>query len=52
MTLAIVFAFLSLSTMASFTPVKAAAPGAMGGKYGYGGYNRAAKEKRLQKPQK
>jgi hypothetical protein len=53
-TLAVLFAFLSLSTMASFTPVKAASPGAMSGKYGYGakGYNQAAKEKQAPKATK
>jgi hypothetical protein len=53
-TLAVLFAFLSLSTMAPFAPVKAASPGAMSGKYGYGatGYNQAAKEKKASKATK
>ena len=53
-TLAVLFAFLCLSTMVSFTPVNAASPGAMSGKYGYGskGYYQAAKEKKAPKSPK
>jgi hypothetical protein len=53
-TLAVLMAFLCLTTMASFTTVKAASPGAMSGKYGYGskGYAQAAKEKKAPKATK
>ena len=43
-----VSAFLSVTTLASFSPAYAAAPGAMSGKGDYAtrGYNQAAKQKK------